>query len=126
MKRAIGLVILVGGCSAPFQYRVETRPAVWADTTWTAELGPPLQVRSVGEGKIVVTSYSIGESKHSFADRSGSDVNRRENGHVTAFDGASGQQLWDLPFDSSEDSLSSIPMAARSWSTMTTRTFLGS
>jgi outer membrane protein assembly factor BamB len=33
-------------------------------------------------------------------------VNRRENGHVTGFDAATGQQLWDLPFDSERSKLS--------------------
>ena len=65
---------------------------------------------AVGEGKVVVTSYSIGEKSHD-TDSSGSNLNKRENGHLTAFNAADGTQLWDVAFDKEGSKLSAPAIA---------------
>jgi outer membrane protein assembly factor BamB len=88
-----GDVAYVGAENGVYATRGGTK--VWA----AGPLPAARRFVALGEGKVVVTSYTIGDKRHGFADQTASDVNRRENGHVTAFNAADGAQLWDLPFD---------------------------
>lgn len=107
-------------CGAPWQIKVEGDTAyvasetcvyalktadqskVWALTGLTAAK----RYLGLGEGKLAVTSYGVGGDTKHRTDKSGSDINRRENAHLTLLNAADGSQVWDMHFEGENTKLS--------------------
>ncbi|MCU1282361.1 MAG: Serine/threonine protein kinase, partial [bacterium] len=104
--RVDGELAFVGASNGVYALRAGGQK-VWA----TVAAAPAKRYLTVGEGKVIVSSYSLGEKRHGFWDRTASDINLRENAHLTAYGAADGAPLWDLPFDA-EGSKISPPVLA--------------
>lgn len=107
-------------CGAPWQVKVEGGTAYVASETcvyalktadqsklWALTgLTPAKRYLGLGEGKVAVTSYGVGGDTKHRTDKSGSDINRRQDAHLTLLNAADGSQVWDMHFEGENTKLS--------------------